>query len=515
MSTISMRESGGKRSEAVHGSGERRRSPDLANSVRLGFLALTAGGVIFSFATMLQIGMDEGLLCFLATSALVALMAPLASRRRDDLIEPIWLVAMIVAVGVTGKAFYVCFGPRERVQFLLLDKAPRDLLFAAFVIATSLICFSVGYRLGNVRWRIPALERLAAANAWAPRRFAMVAGALLIFGLISFAVFAQRAGASFDSLGDLSSPRTFYIPGSKFRGASGYLRWGAMLTEIGFYLVFGRWAASQRRIWSRSGAAVLLFALVALPFPIFVSTRLTVLIFVLRVIMIWICLRGEPKPRYAAAMVAAGLVIAGAMLALRGGASDWQGVRAKVGINGLLEATVGGRHFLDLTKTAHILAAVPERLDYQYGKTLVTWLVAPVPRSWWPEKPAIGAGKELGPLLFQTNVQTGVPPGIVGELDMNFGLPGVYVGLFVIGFLLRSLYATLRPRFPNTSFVLIYAMLATRLSTELLANSISGCFAKLAQEMIPLALTLYLLARAERADAVRAEISSRVGASSS
>jgi len=511
---MSMPESGENRSEAGQGSAC-RCSPDLANGVRLGLLALTAGGVIFSSATMLEIGIDEGLLCLLATSALVALTAPLALRRRDELIEPIWLVALIVAVGVTGKAFYICFGPRERVQFLLLDKAPHDLLFAALVMATGLVCLSVGYRLGAVRWRIPFLERLAAVPAWDPRRFTIVTGALLVCGLISFAVFAQRAGVSFDSLGDLSSPRTFHIPGSRFRGAAGYLRWGAMMTEIAFYLVLAHWAASRRRVWSRPGAAVLLFAMLALPFPVFVSTRLTVLIFVLRVIMIWICLRGEPKPRYVVAMVTAGLVTAGAMLALRSGASDWRTLRAHIGVSGLLEATVGGRHFLDLTKTAHILAAVPETVDYQYGRTMVTWLVAPVPRSWWPAKPAIGAGKELGPLLFQTNRNTGVPPGIVGELNLNFGLPGVYVGLFLVGVLLRSLYATLRPRFPNMSIVLIYTVLVTRLSTEMLANSVSGCIAKLVQEMIPLILALYLLARADRAEAVNAAIRSRVEVSSS
>jgi hypothetical protein len=135
---------------------------------------------------------------------------------------------------------------------------------------------------------------------------------------------------------------------------------------------------------------------------------------------------------------------------------------------------------------------VPETVGYQYGRTMLTWLVAPVPRWLWPEKPDIGVGRELGVPVFQRAIGTGgVPPGIIGELHLNFGLAGVFFGLFAAGLVLRSLRETLPPHFPSKSMVLIYAVLCTRLTLDLLANSFSGSVSKLLQEMIPLMLALY------------------------
>lgn len=459
----------------------------LGNLCRLGLFVAVGAGCVFSVSVILDLGLDMGLLCLVGTAALVAVSLPLALRR-SEIIEPIWLVVLTVAVGVTGKVFYICFGPEERVSFLLLDKDPSDLLLAALVIAAGLLGFSAGYLSGNVRWKLPGMERLS--NEWRPRQSIAVIGILLVVGLLSFVVFASRLDTPFESLSDLSRKR-FVALGSSGMEVRGYLRWGASLIESAFYLAFVNWVASKRRLRSYSGLLLIAFAPVALAFPIFVSSRQTVLIMIVRTIMIWISLRGEPRPRYVVALVTMGLVVVGAMLALRRGSSEWEGLRSHMGVSGLLEVTVGGRHFLDLTKTAHVIAAVPDKLDYQYGKTLVTWLVAPVPRSVWPDKPPIGAGGTVGPPVFGSPPGGGVPPGIVGELHLNFGIPGVFVGLIAAGFLLRSLYSTFRPHFPNKSFVLIYALLSTQLALGMVSGAVSTNMSKLLQEMVPVVLALY------------------------
>ena len=35
---------------------------------------------------------------------------------------------------------------------------------------------------------------------------------------------------------------------------------------------------------------------------------------------------------------------------------------------------------------------IPRNVDYLYGESLLSWIYAPVPRSYWPEKPEIGLG---------------------------------------------------------------------------------------------------------------------------
>ncbi|MFL0459400.1 O-antigen polymerase [Kytococcus sedentarius] len=93
------------------------------------------------------------------------------------------------------------------------------------------------------------------------------------------------------------------------------------------------------------------------------------------------------------------------------------------------------RNAFDLSKTMHILDAVPEVLPYQRGATIANYIFAPIPRSVWPDKPLVSPGPIIGEEIYGLP-QTGVPPGLVGESVWNFGLlPGIafcfLVGLFL------------------------------------------------------------------------------------
>ncbi len=223
------------------------------------------------------------------------------------------------------------------------------------------------------------------------------------------------------------------------------------------------------------------------------------IVFITRVILIWLILRGRVRLRYVFAAALVGLLLIGSMRSLRRGKPEWRDLQEHMGAASLLEMTAGSRHFFDLAKTAHLLAAVPDKLDYQYGATMVSWLVAPVPRAWWPQKPTIGAGLLIATPVFDKRPGTGgVPPGLVGELYLNFGYGGIFVGLLGTGLLLRSLYETLRRGFPAPAYVLIYTLLSTRLAVGLLSSSVSGAMSKLLQEMVPLLLALYALGRPAR-----------------
>ncbi len=475
----------------------RWRPIGLTELARIFLLAAIAAGLLFSFGVLLERGWQQAALTAAATSALLAASLPLLLRRTSTLYDPIWLVALTVGIGVTGKAFYVLFGPRERVGFLLLDKRPEDLLFAALVTAGGMLCFSIGYLAPTVRWRIPG-KKLLTAEAWNLRHLAGVVGLLVVIGLLSFVAFALQFEGSFDELSDISEKRFVRVEGSGYRGVHGYLRWGASQMEIAFYLVFAWWAAKRRGLWTPSGLAVAALALAAVAFPFFASSRLVILLLVLRAFIVWLCIRGEPRLRNVAVAAVVVLALIGSMLALRRNLVGFEAFGEQLRPAAVLEITVGGRHFLDLTKTAHVLDSVPRDFDYQYGKTMVSWLLAPIPRALWPEKPPIGAGQDLGPAIFDSRKGTGVPPGIVAELYLNFGLGGILFGLFFAGFLLRSLVATLLPFFPGKSAVLIFAVTSSQLALSVTSHSVSGAAIKLVQELIPLVLALYACAWAAK-----------------
>jgi hypothetical protein len=83
-------------------------------------------------------------------------------------------------------------------------------------------------------------------------------------------------------------------------------------------------------------------------------------------------------------------------------------------------------------------------VDFKYGETL---LLAPIslfiPRILWPDKPTIAIGHEFARtfnLLAPGDRETFVAITPVGELYWNFQVPGVVVGMFLVGWLYRWLF---------------------------------------------------------------------------
>ena len=97
------------------------------------------------------------------------------------------------------------------------------------------------------------------------------------------------------------------------------------------------------------------------------------------------------------------------------------------------------RHGPDLAVTSHVVQNIPKKLDFQYGKTITVWLLAPIPREFMPNKPLIQCGPIIGQQIYNLNV-SGVPPGAPAELYWNFHIPGVVFGSLLMGFVLRLIY---------------------------------------------------------------------------
>lgn len=104
-------------------------------------------------------------------------------------------------------------------------------------------------------------------------------------------------------------------------------------------------------------------------------------------------------------------------------------------------ATLGGN--VDFFKeTAYSVALVPEYHDYFYESALMMFAVSPIPRFFWPEKPA----PQL--VRYYTFTRWGIDnqvvvgnmqPGIVGQHYLSWGWPGpIFAGL-IVGWLARRI----------------------------------------------------------------------------
>ncbi|MCX6983443.1 MAG: oligosaccharide repeat unit polymerase [Lentisphaerae bacterium] len=76
-----------------------------------------------------------------------------------------------------------------------------------------------------------------------------------------------------------------------------------------------------------------------------------------------------------------------------------------------------------------------EQLGYQYGNTIFpSLLLKVIPRGLWPDKPYNSSGYFMT-MLHPDQFQAGyaLPPTYMGDLYLNFGLPGMLVGIVLLG----------------------------------------------------------------------------------
>ena len=135
----------------------------------------------------------------------------------------------------------------------------------------------------------------------------------------------------------------------------------------------------------------------------------------------------------------------------------WGGASLEARIDSVTD-TVRGFEWFDPSNRKH-LGALDERLNQNYfvglaarrievglsryldGESVWEGLLSLVPRLLWPDKPVFGGSPQIVSkmtgLHFSPNTSIGV--GNVMEFQINFGIPGVVIGFFVLGWLIGML----------------------------------------------------------------------------
>ncbi|MDA8117487.1 MAG: O-antigen ligase [Actinomycetota bacterium] len=78
-------------------------------------------------------------------------------------------------------------------------------------------------------------------------------------------------------------------------------------------------------------------------------------------------------------------------------------------------------------------------IDHNIARDFVNSLV---PRFLWPDKPTVGIAEQIGGLYYGTE-HTSPAVTYMGDLYRNYGWGGVFPGMFLIGLVLRAIYAWL------------------------------------------------------------------------
>lgn len=263
-------------------------------------------------------------------------------------------------------------------------------------------------------------------------------GCMAILGFMAFLSYASATGGL--DLETLSAKRTVYVPGQAYEGSFGAQRTVNQFSAVAFWVAVAFYAkdASGKRSLLRGLVLSTLFVNAVL-LPVYSSTRAQVAYTLLIALVIHFLVSGALKRSALVLATFGGTALMGLLTILRDRSQGGnENITPKTVFTSLNEGLVLNLNFTEIFKSVNIMEAVPYRMPFSYGSTFLNYLVAPIPRSVWPDKPIIDSGVGVGTAIYGTD-GTSIPPGLVGEAYWAFGILGVVTGAPIFGGIIRVL----------------------------------------------------------------------------
>jgi oligosaccharide repeat unit polymerase len=356
-----------------------------------------------------------------------------------------------------------------------------------------LLSMAVGYLVGPKK--SPQMSFLGLeTDHWNQKRLTLVAVILLLVSGFALTSLIELTGGL--TLENLSAKRFEAQVIEEYYGR-GYLRLMAGISELAVYLLVAQIVSGKHL---QVGFFFLLVIGIGLSLFVFIyqSSRGKAVFVLINILAIIYYLRREKIGFFGLANIGVmTLIFIQILTYLRGDRYlSWSLILDSLNLTDAIQSVILNRNFVDMSKTAHIISAIPDTIEYQWGRTFLLWTVAWIPRSLWHGKPITSIGQFLGPTVFGTSTRIGgggVPPGIIAELYWNFSIPGVVLGSFVIGYFLRFIYVYFSARSGNRSFVLLYVVGLMKLGMTLLGGDLTRTIVDLLTNVVPLYLILFFV----------------------
>lgn len=479
-----------------------RTQPNGLSAIALMQLICIVTGLIPLFLlpvqTMFQ-GVDRAMVSSQGICAFLILLLPVLFMKRYDVFEPLSFAMLTTLFGITLRAVYMATFDNDNIRDeLLFGKNITSIINGGNFVIFAIAFFVVGYMI-----RFPVVDvtrfSLLRKDQWSTIRLFLVIGFLLSIALLCMIIYVKNLGITALMLSNISTKHSYVVSNAEYKYSSlGYYRWGASLAQPAFFLFLTWFSAARKRWFSPAGAFCLFLGLLSTVFPIFNSSRSDVITIFIMAMVIVHYIRKEIRVKTLLWAMFLSVVLILAMSALRKKPTTMEEMVPYFTGEKVLEIMVGNRNFFGIDKATHIVAAVPGHLDYQYGLTLVSWLVAPIPRTMWPQKPVIAMGGTIGQYVYGTKDISGkgggIPPGFAVELFCNFGYLSVAGGMFLLGCFLKFLYQSCRRLLhTNKNVVLFYVPPMISFSFDLLGGTLSQAVIGSMIQLIPISFTLWFI----------------------
>jgi hypothetical protein len=430
---------------------------------------------------------------------------PLCRTRQIDWFSPWNMMFYGVFMTVFLRAIYITFDipDSDRINQLFLLGRPKEfLLVPMLMVLIGMSMMTLGYLAGPGAARKISYKIFRSDN-WGETRFWVTVLTLQLLAVLGFLLFIKYNAGQI-SMHNISAHRGLSQDLSEYR-AYGYLRWLVSLSDIASGLLVVKMLSKRRVCFEQLVAFVAFFivSMTSLLFAFIGQVRAGLAAWFLNVVVITYYMRNRKVPLFRFAILFMVILIPiRYMTGVREGSSFDQVSQSNLAnlvtirsFEPMILATNG----IDVSKTAHIMAAIPESLAYQYGATLISILYLWIPRQLWPAKP-VNIDTTVGMAVFgATTYGAGaVPPGLIAEMYWNFWIPGIIVGCFVAGYLVRIICTQFGRYDTNRNVIILYASCFINMGGGLLGSSFSGELQGFLWTLLPTFVVLHVITKRAR-----------------
>lgn len=142
------------------------------------------------------------------------------------------------------------------------------------------------------------------------------------------------------------------------------------------------------------------------------------------------------------------------------------------------------------------VALVPHAVPYDNFNLYGRFLIHPIPRLVWPDKPAF-LNSKWNEFLSKSGIGWGAAETMLGDFYAQRGIWALILGTFLSGVFWRIIYEYLRQNLENRSVIIIYAVILPNMFTYL-AQSALIAFLKWLPYMLPATIIALLLSREKK-----------------
>lgn len=400
-----------------------------------------------------------------------------------ELFSPPIVFAAFVVIGVLMRSIHFTFSNGAGL-FEGIESAD-DLIYGYMATGLALTSYCLGYIVVGrkvIKLNLPTMRVKSKVFLYV----------LIIYSTIALAYYYHMIGVFDNVLGKGPFVSRFYITNNEERSSLTFLTWGADI----LYVVF-LFKLSVSEKYGKLKYRDYLFLVVPLFTAMVTTNRGDMILYIIGVMCVKYSLTKHKFPFLKFSLIL--VLIIGGLGAIRGQVqSSTIGVEAekKSFISTTYEHLMTRPYHMAIDKTSLVVLKTIEKNLYLFGQSFVAIIYAPIPRVLWSEKPRVRVGPWVAKEIYERKNQSGVPPGLIGELFLNFAWPGVFIGMLLYGVTCRLVYNAhkLQSSISDNCRV-FYAIFLVSFVIRLVGADFVGACSLFLREVIPFLTMVFLVNR--------------------